>query len=80
MKSFIQWLEANKLDLPVFVDATEGKPTTAEDAKRAGISQNYPDAYVRGQYPHKYFNPHAADADFKLSAKPRKGGSDTAAN
>jgi len=79
MKTFEQWLEDNKYELPVFVDAEEGKDATSEDRVRAGISQNYPDAYVRAQYPHKYYNPHAADADFKLSAKPRKGGTDTAA-
>jgi hypothetical protein len=80
MKTFDQWLEENKLTLPMFSDSEESKDATSEDTKRAGISQNYPDAYVRAQYPHKYFNPIAADADYKLSAKPRKGGSDTAAN
>lgn len=78
MKSFVQWLEANKLELPVFVDSEDGEKATAENTKRSGISANYPDAYVRSQYPHKYFNPIAADADYKLSAKPRSGGANTA--
>lgn len=79
MKTFTQWIEAQKLELPVFVDVKDGEKSTSENTKRSGVSQNYPDAYVRGQYPHKYFNPIAADADYKLEAKPRKGSADTAA-
>lgn len=79
MKSFVQWLEEKNYTLPV-VDVDQGEDATSEDIKRSGISQNYPDAYIRAQYPHKYFNPQASDADYKLSAKPRKGGTDTAAN
>jgi len=79
MKTFLQWVESKKLELPVFTDAdNEGKPAVGENTKRSGISANYPDAYVRSQYPHKYFNPIASDADYKLSAKPRSGGSNTA--
>ena len=79
MKTFTQWIEAQKLELPVFVDTKDGEKATSENTKRSGISANYPDAYVRAQYPHKYFNPIAADADYKLEAKPRKA-PDTAAN
>lgn len=78
MKTFEQWLEDQKLELPVFTDVGDAKKATSENTKRSGISANYPDAYVRSQYPHKYFNPIAADADYKLDAQPRKGGSDTA--
>jgi hypothetical protein len=71
MKTFMQWAEENKLDLPVVADAPDaqatdaptGQKATAEDTKRTGYSANYPDAYVRGQYPHKYFNPIKATAD-----------------
>lgn len=71
MKTFIQWAESNKFDLSFLSDAEDATPATSENTKRGGISGNYPDAYVRSQYPHKYFNPIAADADYKLSAKPR---------
>lgn len=75
MKNFSQWAkETHDED----VESLAGVET--ENTKRSGISANYPDGYVRSQYPHKYFNPIAADADYKLEAKPRKGGSDTAAN
>ena len=57
MKTFVQWAESNKLELP----------PVSEDTKRGGIaSWAYPDAYVRAQYPNLYFTPHAADAPFKL--------------
>ena len=83
MINFFQWVEEQNLDLPVVNDANSDQDSKdskiGEDTKRAGIGHQYPDAYVRSQYPHKYFNPIAADADYKLSAKPHKGGSDTAA-
>lgn len=76
MKSFLKWAESNKLDLPlVDAPASEKNDTavaaksTDENTKRSGISQNYPDAYVRAQYPHKYFNPVTSTADGKLTGK-----------
>lgn len=74
MKKFLQWVEDNNLSLPSDVVAgektdVEAKPATSENTKRSGISQNYPDAYVRGQYPRKYFNPITATADGKLDGK-----------
>ena len=63
MKTFLQWADENKLTLPVVKDAEDGKPATAENTKRTGYSANYPDAYVRSQYPKKYFNPIKATAD-----------------
>jgi len=70
MKTFVQWAETNKHDLGFLVtDAPERKGTVSEKTKRAGISDNYPDAYVKGQYPRKYFNPISATADGKLDGK-----------
>jgi hypothetical protein len=82
MIDFFQWVEEQKLELPTLTDSddTSGKPKLGENVKRSGIGHQYPDAYVRAQYPHKYFNSQAPDADYKLSAKPRKDGPDTAAN
>lgn len=60
IKTFRQWAEENKLDL-----------TVAENTKRTGLTANYPDAYVRSQYPHKYFNPIKATADLDLEQKPK---------
>lgn len=79
MKNFFQWAEEKNFDLSFLKDTEEGKKATSENTKRSGISANYPDAYVRSQYPHKYFNPIAADADYKLEAKPKKV-PDSAAN
>lgn len=74
MKTFLQWLEAEKKELPVIDDSQDkDKPSLQEKTKRGGIGHQYPDAYVRWQYPHKYYNSIAADADYKLSAQPRKG-------
>jgi hypothetical protein len=71
MKTFTQWVEENKLELPVFTDAPEaekadadgkGKKATSENNKRTGYSANYPPAYIAGQYPDQYFNPIKATA------------------
>lgn len=69
MKTFLDWVKDEELELPVFTDAPEGEEATGENTKRAGISANYPDAYVRAQYPHKYFNPITSTADGKLAKK-----------
>ena len=56
MKSFTQWAEAQKLELPL-----------VEKTARGGIATwAYPDAYKRGQYTDNYFTPIAADALVKL--------------
>jgi len=70
MKTFTQWAEANKMDLPVLKDAEvetpadndaeEPKKATAENTKRTGYSGNYPPAYKHGQYPDNYFSPSKA--------------------
>ena len=62
MKTFIKWCEESKRDLPE-ID---------ENRMRTGLTQNYPDAYVRSQYPHKAFNPVKATADLDLQQKPAK--------
>ena len=70
MKTFFQWAEEKKLELPV-----------VENTKRAGFAHwAYPDAYVRQQYPDQYFAPIAADHAFKLGSKSpsRKAPSDSA--
>jgi len=67
MKTFMQWSEENKIELPV--EAQGENADASENTHRAGASKNYPDAYVRGQYPHKYFNPTTSTADGKLAGK-----------
>ena len=59
MKTFIQWAEEKRLDLPPL----------GENTKRAGIAHwAYPSAYAgRGYaYPDSYYMPMAADAAFKM--------------
>jgi hypothetical protein len=59
MKSFLQWAEGQKLELPL-----------VEKTARAGIaSWAYPDGYIRSHYPAPYFMPIAADAIQKMGAK-----------
>lgn len=75
MKSFLDWLKEEKLELPA--QATEApaeknlegsstEKTVEEKTKRTGLSGNYPPAYVADQYPHKYFNPIKATADLDI--------------
>ena len=75
MKSFLDWLKEEKLELPTFTDAGEAEgnvdapaeeKTVEEKTKRTGLSANYPPAYVSDQYPHKYFNPSKATADLDI--------------
>lgn len=68
MKTFLLWAKENKLALPT-IEGEGEKANSSENTKRAGISNNYPDAYVRSQYPHKYFNPITSTADGKLGGK-----------
>lgn len=77
MLKFLQWVEANGLSLEDSVtdapaaEKVDGnaEKATAENTKRSGISQNYPDAYARAQYPRKYFNSITSTADGKLDGK-----------
>lgn len=75
MKSFLDWMKEEKLELPAVtdagaaednVDAPAEEKTVEEKTKRTGLSANYPPAYVSGQYPHKYFNPSKATADLDI--------------
>jgi hypothetical protein len=66
MKSFLDWVKDESLDLSVVTSADKGKKTIEEKTKRTGLSANYPAAYVSGQYPHKYFNPIKATADLDI--------------
>jgi len=67
MKTFLKWCEEEQIELRD-VDAEK-----VEHRVRTGLTQNYPDAYVRGQYPHKYFNPTKATADLDIAQKPATG-------
>lgn len=81
MKTFIQWAEANKLELPVVTDEQPKEKAKTEGRVRTGYSGNYPAAYVSGQYPHHYFNPYKATADLdKQNMKSPKTPPSTAAN
>jgi len=62
MKTFFQWAEENKIELPV-LNSDDTEDATSENRVRTGYSANYPPAYVASQYPHKYFNPAKATAD-----------------
>ncbi len=54
--NFREWCKANKLELPV-----------DENTKRSGIRPQYPDGYVRSQYPaDSYFMPYSATAALDL--------------
>lgn len=73
MQSFLNWMKENKLESPSITDTAPAEEnietqdteenTTDENRVRTGYSANYPDAYVSGQYPEKYFNPSKANAD-----------------
>ena len=59
MKSFLQWAENSKLELPIM-----------EKTARSGIAHwAYPDGYIRSHYPAGYFMPIAADALQKMGDK-----------
>jgi hypothetical protein len=65
MRSFVKWVEEEKGLKPVQADAT------SENTKRAGISDNYPQAYAgKGYaYPDAYFMPITSTAEGKLKGK-----------
>lgn len=71
MKTFMQWAEDNGYDLTVVTDAPKAdKKTIEEKTKRAGISNNYPDAYAQKTlYPQSYFTPITSTAIGKLQGK-----------
>ena len=64
MKTFFQWCEERKLEIPTVTETTpkEDAETSEGSGKRAAVrSHAYPELYGRGQYPKGYFNPTAAD-------------------
>lgn len=67
MKDFLGWVKDKNLTVEVPTPA-EGEEVKQEDARK-NISANYPDAYKRAQYPHKYFNPVNPKTDYDLEAK-----------
>jgi hypothetical protein len=84
MKTFFQWVEAQKLELPTFTDAEDNKGTAVQEKAIRNIGPQYPDAYKKGQYMDaksgSYFAAANADVLYKLSAKGSPGGPNTAAN
>lgn len=79
MLNFEQWCAENSFELPYAVVEVEGEKqaallgsaeaqdTTDEQRARTGYSANYPDAYVRAQYPHQWFVPRKATANLDKS-------------
>lgn len=62
MKSFIEFCQKSKKELPVY--------DLDEKTTRGGImSWAYPDAYIRSHYPASYFMPTSADAAQKMGKK-----------
>lgn len=65
MKTFVQWAEENKAELPVY------RQDERSSSRRSGIAWwAYPNGYMRSHYPDLYFTPYAADALFKLAPGP----------
>ena len=62
MKTFIDWVSENKLEVPAIAESA---------TKRQGMAHwMYPDGYIRSHYPDLWFTPGAADAIFKMSPGP----------
>jgi hypothetical protein len=81
MKTFLKWAEENEFDLPMITDAPEGEKATKENTKRTGMTDNYPDAYSKGQYCPAYMPPIKGTAFLDLKQKASKSyGGQKAAN
>ena len=77
MKTFTQWVEANKLSLTgdVVTDAEEAseEEATSEDKRRNIAPHAYPDAYSRAQYLDSAHPPHQPTAALDIeNAKKKK--------
>jgi hypothetical protein len=72
MKNFLQWAEENNIDLSIVTDTAEPEDATQENTKRTGLTDNYPPAYSRGQYPKEYFPAVKATAALDLQQKANK--------
>ncbi len=64
MKTFVQWAEENKLELPAL----------SECGRRTGIKPGYPEGYARSQLPELGFMSKSATAalDFENSKKTKE--------
>ena len=77
MKTFLQWAEANKLDVGTIVTDTEPAEKTVDEKRmRTGMTKNYPPQYSREQYPELGQTPIKATAvlDFQQEPNPKYGG------
>ena len=76
MKTFVQWAEDKGYDFPELLIDVEPKKASSENRVRTGVTANYPDAYLRAQYPDGYYPPHKGTAvlDLKQKAAPKYGG------
>jgi hypothetical protein len=70
MKTFLKWCE--EISSTLVTDTPEGEEPTGENTKRTGLTYNYPDAYMRGQYPKEYFPAIKATAILDLQQKPKR--------
>lgn len=66
MKTFLQWIESENLDLSVIVDTPKSKKSSIAERIQQNINANYPAAYRRAQYPDEYHMPLGADQGYKL--------------
>jgi hypothetical protein len=73
MKTFVQWADDKQLELPYGVETEPTEPATSENSVRTGQSANYPDAYLRSQYPLAWLTPTKATAflDAEQKARPK---------
>jgi len=71
MKTFIKWADVEQLELPYAIEVEPSKPATSENSVRTGQSHNYPDAYLRSQYPLAWLTPTKATAYLDAQQKPR---------
>jgi hypothetical protein len=66
MKKFSEWLKEKQAT----IEGQGEDAKTSENTRRAGISDNYPDAYANKKlYPPSYFMPKTATAKGKLDGK-----------
>jgi hypothetical protein len=71
MKTFVQWADTKQLELPYGVETEPTEPATSENSVRTGQTHNYPDAYLRSQYPLAWLTPTKATAYLDAAQKAR---------
>jgi hypothetical protein len=70
MKTFLDWAKETNFDMNVVTEVPTSEDPIEEKTKRAGISDNYPDAYaLKKLYPPSYFTPITSTATGKLTGK-----------